>query len=150
MNAAPDVVVQLGDGYLLVGPATVGYVVSALERVERQHRLEGITPPPAWRHLRDAAVKARNVAFKTADCVGESTKARNAGPMARSAQIGSGRLVGAGRVAEVLGCSDQWSRARLRRGDFATARRVGRSWLVEEDEVVALALVEAAQTEVVA
>ena len=133
--APPDMVMQLPGGYLLVGPATVGYVVSALERMERQHRLDGIRPPVAWQHLREAASKA-------AACAGETAKVRKIPSVAGFAEIGSGRLVDAGRVAEVLGCSLQWARTRLRRGDFSTARRVARAWLVDEDEVVAWALVQ--------
>jgi helix-turn-helix protein len=133
---APDMVMQLPGGYLLVGPATVGYVVGALERVERQHRLEGIRPPEAWLHLREAATKA--AAFAS-----ESAKVRKMPPMRQSPQIGSGRQIGAGQVAEVLGCSGQWARTLLRRGDFATARRVGRAWLVDEDELTAWVLTRA-------
>jgi helix-turn-helix protein len=140
---APDVVMQLPGGYLFVGPAVVGYVSGALERVERQHRLEGIRPPEAWVHLRDAASKA-------ADCARESAKVRKTAVMPQSPQISSGPLIGVGRVAEVLGCTPQWARTLLRRGDLTTARRVGRTWLVEEDEVVAWVLVQATQDEAAA
>lgn len=123
-------VVSFGDGSLLIGPATVGYVASALAGVERQCRLDGIRPPEAWLHLRDAAAKAAAFAAETA-------KVRKIHVVPESAQIGPSRVVDAGRVAEVLSCSPQWARALLRRGDFATARRAGRSWLVDEDELTA-------------
>lgn len=134
---------QLPGGWLLLGPASAAYVAMALKWVERQHRLEGIRPPAAWVHLREASLRAS--AFAS-----ESAKVRSADVRAESSQFGSENRVGAGRVAEVLGCSEQWARNRLRRGDFVTARRVGRIWLVDEDELIAWTVSQAACSEAAA
>jgi hypothetical protein len=132
----------MGDGFLLIGPAAAAHVASALQRAEQRHRLDGIRPPALWVTLRNAA--SASAAFAI-----ESAKVRSSDGMSQSDSIGSGQ-VGAGRVAEVLGCSPQWARALLRRGDLSTARRVGRTWLVDEDEVAAMAITQAVQDEAAA
>ncbi len=139
----PDAVVELADGFLLIGPAAAVYVAGALERVERSHRLEGIRPPAIWVDLSAAAARSAGIARDTA-------KHRKTSHVPQFAQIGSGLMVGVGRVAELAGISKVYARQLCRRRAFATARRPGRDWLVDEDEVVAWALARAHRSEAAA
>ena len=141
VDEQPDVLCLPG-GYVLVGPGLVGYLARAMALVEREHRADGIAAPPAWARLRDASYRAAAFAVETA-------KARKAANMPSSRRFSSSGYVGSGRVAELLGCSEQWARARLRRGEFASARKIGGSWTVEENELQALLIAQSARDEAV-
>jgi hypothetical protein len=138
----PDAVVEMGDGFVLLGPAAAVHVARALALVERQQRLDGIRAPQRWVALREAATRA--AAFAA-----ESAKVRESASMPQFPQ-GPDVRVGVGRVAELACCSEQWARALCRRGEFATARQLGGTWLVDEDEVVAWAVARAGRGEAVA
>lgn len=132
----PDVVLEMPGGFVLIGPAVAAAVGPVLRQAERTARLDGIRTPLWLVALQEATTNSASFAY-------ESAKARKPAVVPQSARIGSGHLVGAERVAESLRCSPQWARRLLRRGDFATAQRVGKSWLVDEDELAAWVIARA-------
>lgn len=132
------VAVTAGDGYFMVGPVGAAYLARAMSVVEREHRLAGVSPPADWVHLREVIDRAAAFAYETA-------KARTRPAVSRSAGVAPSGLVGTEQVADLAGCSQQWARALLRRGEFATARCHGSVWTVEADEVAAWAVARASR-----
>ena len=134
--------VPAGDGHVLVCPLGAAYLARALSVVEREHRLAGVRPPAEWLELREVINRA--AAFGL-----ESSSFRDLPEVPSSRSTFSDRI-GAGRVAELLGCSEPWARSLLRRGEFASARRRGWAWEVDQDEVLAWLLTRAVGAEAVA
>jgi hypothetical protein len=131
-----DAVLELPGGFVMIGPAVAAAVGPALRHADKVHRMDGIRTPPWLVALQEATTRSASFAY-------ESAKARKPPLVPQSTQIGSGQLVGAGRVANSLHCSPQWARSLLRRGAFVTARQVGRTWLVDADELAAWVIARA-------
>ena len=137
-----DLVTPAGDGHTLFGPRGNAYLARALAMVEREHRLSGMRPPAEWVELRDVVDRAAAFGF-------ESSNFRVLADVSASPRTSSDR-VGAGQVATLLGCSQAWARSLLRRGEFASARRRGWAWEVDEIEVMAWMLARVSATETAA
>jgi hypothetical protein len=140
---AAGVAVPAGAGHVLVGPLGAAHLARALALVEREYRLAGIRPSEHWLALRDAIDQAAAFAYETA-------KVRIRTDLSRSDRVITSVRVGTERVAELAGCSQQWARALLRRGEFATAQCQGSVWAVDEAEVVTWAVAKATHDEAAA
>jgi hypothetical protein len=134
------VAVPAGAGYVLIGPLGAAYLARAIALIERDHP---VRQSENWRVLRESIDRAAAFAY-------ERTNVRPVSDLKCSDRVGTSVRVGAEQVADMAQCSQQWARTLLRRGEFATARRLGSVWTVDKDEVAAWVVARAIRDEAVA
>lgn len=129
-DASRTVATPAGEGFVLLGPLGAAHVARALTLVEREYRQVGASPSPWWRHLRDAINQAAAFAYETA-------KAREEVEVPSSGRVCNSARLSTERAAKMANCSTQWVRSLCRTGAFASARRSGNAWSLDESEVAA-------------
>jgi hypothetical protein len=121
----------LPPGAVVLSPADAALCATALEVVTQLARRDGVEPRARVGELLDLL---RAATAQVASDAGVSASVTSERGGAGSVLLDP---VPALEAAKMLGCTAHNVRDLCRRGGFASARRLGGSWLVERDEVTA-------------
>lgn len=127
-------------GFVMVGPTGAKRLLTALRIAEVYARQTGGRVLPDSLRLRAALeVSAERFDSFASETIETPALPDPAGLGMTATSLVLLNPIGVTEAARLLHCSEQWVRACCRRGKFASARRRIGGWVLERDEVAALA-----------